>query len=423
MAGLQLARADAGPASSSPTSSRRASTWSRRGYARRRLPEPVHRLRLGLGHEHGDPARRGLGGAAQAAPPELDAGAGQVGADDDRDRGRLDEHGADDPRRRARPRRRPDRPDEGRARRASRSTGRASAPARSRAGQSEGLHDPGDRRERRGLDVGGLGGRDGRRRRTSTSRRAPRSLDGRARTARRRFAVHVARDGGGGARLVRGQGRARRTAPPARVLHVPGVAPRAADDADARTSCSSTTTARPRTSGFPDYSRRLHETLLDVAGRHATTYLDAWNEGFPSLFDLYGYKAVLIFTGDNDSFDTSGFFAGRPGRARPSGSTAAASCGRPARTSPRRATATPTSTSASLGRSRLYHGYLGAEQFVAGSAYGDGAAPQPTANGKGADEEAEARPQPGRRRRRQPDLDRGHGADAGQRHVRRPATR
>jgi hypothetical protein len=37
------------------------------------------------------------------------------------------------------------------------------------------------------------------------------------------------------------------------------------------------------------------------------TYLNAWTQAFPSLTALHGYKAVLIFTGNNNSFNTSGF--------------------------------------------------------------------------------------------------------------------
>ena len=109
---LQLARAEHGQADQARRlCSRRKRLLER--LRQRPLPGPVHGLRPGLGNEHGDPARRGLGRAAQATPSNLDAGTDQVGADDDRDRERVDDDGEDDARGRARPRRGPDRPDEG----------------------------------------------------------------------------------------------------------------------------------------------------------------------------------------------------------------------------------------------------------------------------------------------------------------------
>jgi hypothetical protein len=58
--------------------------------------------------------------------------------------------------------------------------------------------------------------------------------------------------------------------------------------------------------GFTDYST-VYTSLFTSLGV-SYQYVDPWNDGFPSFFDLFGYKAVVIFTGDNDSFDTSGFF-------------------------------------------------------------------------------------------------------------------
>ena len=55
----------------------------------RAVPGALHRVRLGLRDEHGDSARRGRRRAPAPAPPVLDAGDGQVGADDDGDRGGL----------------------------------------------------------------------------------------------------------------------------------------------------------------------------------------------------------------------------------------------------------------------------------------------------------------------------------------------
>ena len=98
---------------SSPTSSRRAWTSSRAA-TRRAVPGALHGLRVGLGHEHGDPACRRGRRAAAPEVPVVDAGDGQVGADDHGDRGRLHDDRPHDAGRRARPRRRADRPDEGR---------------------------------------------------------------------------------------------------------------------------------------------------------------------------------------------------------------------------------------------------------------------------------------------------------------------
>jgi subtilisin family serine protease len=130
--------------------------------------------------------------------------------------------------------------------------------------------------------------------------------------------------------------------------------------------------------GFADYSS-VYTNLLTSLGI-SFHYVDPWTQGFPSFFDLFGYKAVLIFTGDNDSFDTSGFF--------PSDQDALAewldSGGRLWTTGQNFAEESDSNvdfSSPSLGRARLYHGYLGLK-YVAGSAY-DGSAPRPTANGKG----------------------------------------
>jgi len=129
---------------------------------------------------------------------------------------------------------------------------------------------------------------------------------------------------------------------------------------------------------FPDYSG-VYTGLLTSLGI-SYQYRDVWNSGFPSFFGLFGYKAVLIFTGNNDSFDTSGF--------SPADQDALSqwldSGGRLWTTGQNFAEESDSNTdfnSASLGRARLYHGYLGLK-YVAGSAY-EGAAPQPTANGKG----------------------------------------
>jgi subtilisin family serine protease len=130
---------------------------------------------------------------------------------------------------------------------------------------------------------------------------------------------------------------------------------------------------------FKDYSSYYKATLdgLGVSYR----YLDVGTQDFASLNELFGYKAVLIFTGDNDSFDTSGFdvaglnrlheWLDSGGRLWVTGQNAADvyTTGGNAPSSPR------------LGRGRLYNGYLGLE-FDTQSVY-PGAAPRPTASGAG----------------------------------------
>jgi subtilisin family serine protease len=131
-------------------------------------------------------------------------------------------------------------------------------------------------------------------------------------------------------------------------------------------------------SGFTDYSS-VYTSLLSSLGI-SYQYINPWTQGFPSFFDLFGYKAVLIFTGDNDSFGTSGFSTANQNAL----SEWLDSGGRLWTTGQNFAEESDSNTSynsPSLGRARLYHGYLGLE-YVAGSAY-DGAAPTPTANGKG----------------------------------------
>ncbi len=130
--------------------------------------------------------------------------------------------------------------------------------------------------------------------------------------------------------------------------------------------------------GFTDYSS-VYTSLLTSLGV-SYQYVDPFTQGFPSFFDLFGYKAVLIFTGDNDSFDTSGFSTGDQdaltewlnsgGRLWTVGQNFA-----------EESDSNTTYSSPSLGRARLYHGYLGLK-YVAGSAYA-GAAPRPTADGRG----------------------------------------
>jgi minor extracellular serine protease Vpr len=129
---------------------------------------------------------------------------------------------------------------------------------------------------------------------------------------------------------------------------------------------------------FPDYSA-VYTSLLTSLGV-SYEYLDVWNDGFPSVLGLFKYRAVLIFTGNNDSFDTSGFsptnqnalneWLDSGGKLWTTGQNFA-----------EESDSNTTYSSPSIGRARLYHGYLGLK-YVAGSAYA-GAAPRPTANGKG----------------------------------------
>jgi subtilisin family serine protease len=130
--------------------------------------------------------------------------------------------------------------------------------------------------------------------------------------------------------------------------------------------------------GFTDYSTVYTDLLTSLGVSYQ--YVDPWNDGFPSFFNLFGYKAVVIFTGDNDSFDTSGFFPSDQdaltewldsgGRLWTIGQNFA-----------EESDSNGSYSSPSLGRARLYHGYLGVK-YVSGSAYA-GAAPRPTATGLG----------------------------------------
>jgi subtilisin family serine protease len=129
---------------------------------------------------------------------------------------------------------------------------------------------------------------------------------------------------------------------------------------------------------FPDYSAVYTSALAGLGV--SFTYLNAWTQAFPTLAALHGYKVVLVFTGNNDSFDTSGFTTTALNRL----SEWLDSGGRLLATGQNFAETTDNNTtysSPSIGRSRLYHGYLGVK-YVAGSAFA-GAAPRPTANGAG----------------------------------------
>jgi subtilisin family serine protease len=129
--------------------------------------------------------------------------------------------------------------------------------------------------------------------------------------------------------------------------------------------------------GFTDYASTYTSMLTSLGVSYQ--YDDIASDGLPSFYDLFGYKAVVIFTGDNDSFDTSGFFPSDQdtlsewldsgGRLWTIGQNFAEESD------------SNSFSSASLGRARLYHGYLGLK-YEAGSTFA-GAAPKPTATGLG----------------------------------------
>jgi minor extracellular serine protease Vpr len=135
-------------------------------------------------------------------------------------------------------------------------------------------------------------------------------------------------------------------------------------------------------SGFdpslPDYSAVYQQVLTGLGVDFQ--YLDVDATPFPPLLDLYQYGVVIVFTGDNASFDTSGFFPSDQnnlnqwldsgGRLWTSGQNFAEA-----------SDSNSDFSSPSLGRARLYHGYLGVK-YVLGSAY-PGPAPRPTAKGHG----------------------------------------
>jgi subtilisin family serine protease len=129
---------------------------------------------------------------------------------------------------------------------------------------------------------------------------------------------------------------------------------------------------------FPDYSTVYTNALTALGVSY--TYLNAWTTAFPSLTGLHGYKLVLIFTGNNNSFNTSGFSTTGLNRV----AEWLDSGGRLLTTGQNVAETLDNNTSyssPSIGRGRLYHGYLGV-RYDAGSAYA-GAAPRPTAAGVG----------------------------------------
>jgi hypothetical protein len=130
--------------------------------------------------------------------------------------------------------------------------------------------------------------------------------------------------------------------------------------------------------GFADY-RATYEAMLTALGVSFDTVNPA-TDGFPTLGTLQGYQAVLMFTGDNNSFDTSALF-------EEDQNTLAEyldSGGRLWTTGQNFAETSDSNgdfASPNLGRSRLYHGYLGL-RFEDDSVY-PSAVPRPTADGNG----------------------------------------
>ncbi|MFN8474793.1 MAG: S8 family serine peptidase [Anaerolineae bacterium] len=130
---------------------------------------------------------------------------------------------------------------------------------------------------------------------------------------------------------------------------------------------------------FPNYSEVYTSTLQSLGVSY--DYLDIGASSFPSLNDLYNYKAVVVFTGMNDSFSTSGFsvtdqktlmeWMNDGGRLWMSGQDVADTTDSNASYS-----------SPSLGRSRLYHGYLGLTPITE-DLYNGAIPPKPSANGVG----------------------------------------
>jgi subtilisin family serine protease len=128
---------------------------------------------------------------------------------------------------------------------------------------------------------------------------------------------------------------------------------------------------------FADYAA-VYRAVLDRLGV-SYDYRDAWNDGFPSFNELFGYRTVVVFTGDNTSFDTSGLTPSDHNRLSEwldSGGRLLAFGQNFAETSDDNSF-----ESTRLGRARLYHGYLGVAEED-GSLY-DGAPPAPTAAGEG----------------------------------------
>jgi subtilisin family serine protease len=127
---------------------------------------------------------------------------------------------------------------------------------------------------------------------------------------------------------------------------------------------------------FGDYQAQYKAMLTSLGVSYET--LDFGTAAFPGRFDLNKYRAVVVFTGDNDSFNTSGFFTtdhdtladwlDSGGRLWMVGRNFAV-------------TEDSGTYHSRLDRGRITSGYLGLA-YESGSVY-PGAAPVPTANGAG----------------------------------------
>jgi subtilisin family serine protease len=130
----------------------------------------------------------------------------------------------------------------------------------------------------------------------------------------------------------------------------------------------------------PDYSSVYTNALTALGVSY--TYRDAFTQGLPSLAALHGYKVVLIFTGRNTGNENSGL----TGLTQQRLAEWLDSGGRLWTTGQNFAEVSDSNfsySSPSLGRSRLYHGYLGL-RYVAGTAYAFPVpVPRPTATGLG----------------------------------------
>jgi subtilisin family serine protease len=125
-----------------------------------------------------------------------------------------------------------------------------------------------------------------------------------------------------------------------------------------------------------DY-RSTYTALLDSLGLSYDVY--GFETAFPSVVSLHRYQSIAVFTGDNNSFNTSGFFPAdhdaiaeyldSGGRLWGIGQNWAL-------------TEDSGSFSSRLDRGRITSGYLGLA-FETDSVYGTAPAPQPTANGLG----------------------------------------
>jgi subtilisin family serine protease len=126
----------------------------------------------------------------------------------------------------------------------------------------------------------------------------------------------------------------------------------------------------------PDY-RATYTSTLDSLGLSYDVF--GFTGAFPSAVSLHRYRSIVVFTGDNASFGTSGFFLAdhdaiaeyldSGGRLWAMGQNWAL-------------TEDSGTYHSRLDRGRITSGYLGLA-YESGSVYGASAAPQPTANGLG----------------------------------------